>query len=400
MPTDRLSPLYSPANHEPLTDAAWDEVRARAAIETIVEDAEAARGEDGFWPPHPDDLDDKGTTLRAGVYMGSAGILWGLHQFGRDHADAADRLHDCYLREPDWPGVVPGYWPGEAGILLVAQQLAPTERRAQRLLDALTANADNESNELMWGAPGTMLVARSMFESTGERRWADVWSQSADVLWSRWQPSDEQGCRLWTQLLYGQVCQYVGPGHGFAGNVLALSLDAGLLGSDRRAELERRSVETATRLAIHDGELANWPALIAHPIDHPRGGIRTQWCHGAPGMVAALAGIATGDDAFSQLLIAGGELAWRAGPLAKGAGLCHGTAGNGCAFLALSDRLGDERWLERARRFGMHAIAQVETAREQHGIGRHSLWTGDIGVALYLQQCIDGRAGMPSLDHL
>ncbi len=399
MSTDDASSLYTPASHEPLTDAPWDEARALSAIETIVKDAEAARGSDGFWPPHPDDLDDQGTTLRTGVYMGSAGILWGLHQFGHDHADVADRLHASYLREPDWPGVVPGYWPGEAGILLVAQQLAPTEQRAERLHAALIANVDNESNELMWGAPGTMLVARAMFESTGERRWADAWMQSADELWSRWQP-DEHGCHIWTQLLYGQVCQYVGPGHGFAGNVLALSLDAGLLDSDRRVELERRAVETATRLAIRHGDVANWPPLTTLPIDGPGGGIRVQWCHGAPGMVASLAGIATGDAAFSQLLEAGGELTWRAGPLAKGSGLCHGTAGNGCAFLALFDRLGDERWLDRARRFGMHAIAQVETARERHGVGRHSLWTGDIGVALYLRQCIDGVAGMPSLDHL
>ena len=35
-----------------------------------------------------------------------------------------------------------------------------------------------------------------------------------------------------------------------------------------------------------------------------------------------------------------------AGPLRKGAGLCHGTAGNGCAFLALHARTGDERWLD------------------------------------------------------
>jgi hypothetical protein len=48
----------------------------------------------------------------------------------------------------------------------------------------------------------------------------------------------------------------------------------------------------------------------------------------------------------------------------------------------------------------MHAIAQVDAARQRHRFGRHSLWTGDIGVALYLQQCIDGRAGMPSLDLL
>jgi lantibiotic modifying enzyme len=66
--------------------------------------------------------------------------------------------------------------------------------------------------------------------------------------------------------------------------------------------------------------------------------------------------LAAGNDALTQVLLAGGELTWRAGPLVKGAGLCHGTAGNGYAFLKLFARTGDERWLERARRFAMHAI--------------------------------------------
>jgi hypothetical protein len=395
-----MTALFTPANHQPLTDAPWSEARAQQAIETIVADSESARGADGFWPEHPDDRDEDGTSLRTGVYMGAAGILWGLHRFGHDHPDAADGLHASYLRDPDWPSLVPGYWPGEAGILLVAQQQAPTEARADLLLKAIDANADNESNELMWGSPGTMLVARSLHESTGDVRWADAWSRSADVLWSRWLPSDEYGCHLWTQLLYGQVCQYVGPGHGFAGNVLALSLDCGLLPAEQRAELERRAVQTATALAIRDGDLVNWLPLTSHPLEQSRGGIRTQWCHGAPGMVASLARIAPDDEAFSDLLVAGGELTWRAGPLTKGAGLCHGTAGNGCAFLALFERTADERWLDRARRFGMHALAQVDAARRRHGAGRHSLWTGDIGVAHYLQQCLDGRAGLPSLDLL
>jgi hypothetical protein len=106
-------------------------------------------------------------------------------------------------------------------------------------------------------------------------------------------------------------------------------------------------------------------------------------------MVATLTGIAPHDDAFTRLLVAGGELTWEAGPLRKGPTLCHGTAGNRLAFLALLDRTGDERWLERARRFGMHAVDQVEQARIRYGRGRHSLWTGDAGVALYLRSCID-----------
>ncbi len=93
----------------------------------------------------------------------------------------------------------------------------------------MRANVGNETNELLFGSPGTMLVAQAMLAATGEERWADAWLASADELWSRWEPEG-----LWTQQLYGDVVQYVGPGHGFAGNVLALSLDGGLLGAAPR----------------------------------------------------------------------------------------------------------------------------------------------------------------------
>jgi hypothetical protein len=126
--------------------------------------------------------------------------------------------------------------------------------------------------------------------------------------------------------------------------------------------------------------------------------IRVQWCHGAPGVVSSVASAAVEDSVFTGLLEAGGELIWRAGPLVKGSGLCHGTAGNGLAFLALHRRTGDERWLERARRFAVHALEQVERGRERYGGGRHSLWTGDIGVAVMAQSCLDARPGMPTLD--
>jgi hypothetical protein len=84
-----------------------------------------------------------------------------------------------------------------------------------------------------------------------------------------------------------------------------------------------------------------------------------------------------------------------AGPLRKGANLCHGTAGNGYAFLALLERTGDERWLARARAFAMHAAGQVEQGRSTYGCGRHTLWTGDLGTALYLADCIDGAGEVP-----
>jgi hypothetical protein len=80
--------------------------------------------------------------------------------------------------------------------------------------------------------------------------------------------------------------------------------------------------------------------------------------------------------------MAGGELTWAAGPLRKGANLCHGTAGNGFALLKLFTRTGDELWHDRARRFAVHAAGQVTAARRSYGRGRYSLWTGDLGTAL------------------
>jgi Lanthionine synthetase C-like protein len=147
------------------------------------------------------------------------------------------------------------------------------------------------------------------------------------------------------------------------------------------------------RFAVEADGVVNWPPIAGKGlVDANRDGrIRTQWCHGAPGIVATLAHV-LGED----LAVAGGELTWRAGPLRKGANLCHGTAGNGYAFLALLERTGDERWLTRARAFAMHAVRQVEQSRFAYGRGRYTLWAGDPGTALYLADCIDG-GGKPPL---
>ena len=103
---------------------------------------------------------------------------------------------------------------------------------------------------------------------------------------------------------------------------------------------------------------------------------------------------------MDEMLLQAGNLTWKAGPLAKGHGLCHGTAGNGYAFLKLHRRTGDAVWLARARAFAMHAIGQGERMRQEFGRGRYSLWTGDPGVAVYLWHCMNGGSDMPSLDVL
>ena len=66
--------------------------------------------------------------------------------------------------------------------------------------------------------------------------------------------------------------------------------------------------------------------------------------------------------------------------------------------LKLYRRTGDALWLQRARAFAMHAIAQTEADAQRHGQMRYSLWTGDPGLAIYLWDCVRGVAAFPTLD--
>jgi hypothetical protein len=363
--------LSRPSEHEPLTEVAWDAGLVRDQVAAIVADAEAALG-DGGWPVHQ--LDDDGdlpvppTTL----YLGAAGVVWALHRLGSslDPAAVLARVYERYRERPDF-GDVPSLLMGETGILLVARVLASSAADDERLLARIRENVANDFWELMWGSAGTMLAARAA-------GFDEAWRESAERLWAEW--DDETG--LWTQLLYGRPGQHLGPVHGAAGNIHALR------GYDDVA-LRDRTTRVFERLALRDAELVNWPPGAPSRPDE----IRVQWCHGAPGIVATV-----GDLLPLELARGGAELTWRAGPLAKGHGLCHGTAGNGYALLKLHALTGDELWLVRARRFAVHALEQVERSWAEHGRGRYSLWTGDVGAALFAQSCLDGDARYPTID--
>ena len=400
--------LFDPARHEPLGDASWDEEHVRAAVRDLV--AEATHGYDRArecWPLHPldageDDDDHAGTTH--GIYFGAAGMLWALGRLERAGAaetslglhGAADSLHAAYLRfchAPQEPQ--PGLWVGESGPLLVAETIAPGAADTAALLAAVRANQHNPALDVLWGAPGTMLAAREMHRRTGDERWAEAWRESANAVFEEWRLDEELGCHLWTQLIGGRSRPLLGAAHGFAGSVLALANGLHLLPPARRGEITSRASETALATAATQNGLANWPAVAGSAIEGVEG-TRTQWCHGAPGTVTSLVALPP-DPALDRILAAGGELTWQAGPLADRASLCHGTAGNGFAFLALFARTGDELWLARARSFAMHALAQSAELRRRHGHGWFSLWTGDLGTAIYAWQCIEGDPALPSL---
>jgi hypothetical protein len=68
------------------------------------------------------------------------------------------------------------------------------------------------------------------------------------------------------------------------------------------------------------------------------------------------------------------------------------------ALLALYRHTGRSDWLDRARAFAVHALEQVERQREHYGIGRFSLWLGDLGAAVYAMQCVHADATLPTLE--
>jgi lantibiotic modifying enzyme len=396
--------LYGPEAFEPLTDEEWDEERVRTAVGVIVSDADEAYDPVSLWPANEWDAWQAETPLQD-LYVGAAGVVWALDALRRgghvetrlDLAAAATRALELWRAEPNLAARTGLELPstpassllcGESGILLVAWRLAPSAELADTLLERVRDNVANEADELMWGSPGTMLAAHAMHEWTGEERWAQAWAESAQALRAR---RREDGS--WTQQLFGKTCRYIGPVHGLVGNVHALLQRGG----EANESLERDTAAVLMNEAVVEDGLANWPALAGGELRPRDGKIRVQWCHGAPGVVASTAGYLD-----EELLLAGAELTWRAGAHGpeKGAGLCHGTAGNGFALLKAFARTGDERWLDRARRFAVHALGQVERARAEHGHGRYSLFTGDVGAALFAAACLDADARFPVLEVL
>jgi hypothetical protein len=391
--------LFDPRAHEPLLAAAWSPAAAEAEIRAIARDADEALLERDWWPWHPLDMEVGDPAVVHGVYLGAAGVLWaldhlargGLHEPRHDYARLAEEVLASYMSRPEFEGPLPSLWIGEGGVALVAWLLSPTVALADRLGELIAVAPEDDTFELMWGSPGMLLIADALLERTGDQRWAAAWSTVAERVMEQW-GANVPG--FWTQRLYGSAAEIIGPAHGLTGVVAALARRPELLPA---GELAARTTAALAATAIREGDQANWPPSLEDSLAKPDGSIRTQWCHGAPGIVSSLGALPLADE-LDSLLLAGGELTWAAGPLRKGASLCHGTAGNGFALLKLFTRTGEESWLERARRFAMHSAAQVAAARDQLGHGRYTLWTGDLGTAVYLQQCIEGTSAVPNLD--
>jgi Lanthionine synthetase C-like protein len=336
----------------------WDEARVSETVASIVADAEAAL--DGYvWPAHPRD-DEVSAADQLALYLGTAGMIWALRRLGSSldlDALAASAL-EHYPENVDAEERL-SLFAGEPGLLLL------TRTNDEGLRALVRANERSPAWEILYGSPGTILAARAA-------GLADEAQRSVDILLEEW---ERHAWGLWNHVIMGHEFQSIGPAHGFVGNVHVLR---GYVDDD---VLRSRTERVLREFAVWDGDAVNWPPGPGDPVD------RIQWCHGAPGIVATV-----GDLMPEDLLLGGAETTWRNGPLEKGPGLCHGTAGNGYALLKTYAVTGDELWLERARVFAIAALGQRQN--------RYSLMTGDIGAALFAQACIDADARFPILDVL
>jgi lantibiotic modifying enzyme len=385
--------LYEPTRFDALIDEPWVPARVEDEIAAIVADVDAAFDPTALWPAHEWDAREKPLPL-SGLYVGAAGVTWALDELQRrGHAESSHDLVAAVGRAVELERVSPDFsadehyrpgslMSGETGALLVAFRLTSDPALADEVHALVRGNVDSPTDDISWGAPGTLLAALAMGESTGEPRWEEAARETAAALRAR-----RGADGLWRQ---DDDYRGLGTLHGAAGNTLAL------LRVEPDETLAAATDAVLARHAVREDGLANWPGATGRTLVRPRDGtICLQWCTGAPGIL-------TGAREYlrEDLLLGGAELIWRAGAHGddKGHGLCHGTSGNGFALLGAFARTGDERWLERARRFAVHALAQAERIAGANGRRRYSLFTGDVGTALFAAACLDADPRFPFVD--
>jgi Lanthionine synthetase C-like protein len=393
--------MIEPSRHVPLRQVPWDQDAAASAIDEIVGDALDQFGGEQFWPAHG--RDDGIKDGHSSIYAGAAGVIWALEHLRRVGATKANFDFRPYLPQllektkaematyEDY-AVNGSLLFGDLGTALVMMRLDPTPAIADLIYMRATANTQLPIRELMWGMPGSMIACLSMSEITGEARWRAIFVNQAERLLADLEETPDGP--IWEQDLYDHHLKYLGPVHGYAGNMLPLLRGWSWLTEDQRTRIADVIPRTLSMNAWRSDAGTSWRGVVGH--DKPPW--LCQYCHGAPGMVTTFADAPFTSRELETLIFEGGQFTWAAGPLAKGSNLCHGTGGNGYAFLKLFRRTTDVMWLERARAFAMTAIAQYHEAHSEFGRGRYSLWTGDVGLAIYLWNCLTAAPRFPTVD--
>jgi hypothetical protein len=274
--------------HVPLRDATWSADEAARAIDDIVSNTFAHLDAQRFWPAHP--LDDGVSDGNTSFYFGAAGVMWALDYLRRVGATRADfdlRPSVARLIAANRAEFAKGPYPahgsflfGDLGTGLLAMRLSPTQAIADSVYARAEANLSLPIRELMWGMPGSMLACVHMSEMSGEPRWRALFEAQAARLLEELEETPEGP--LWTQDLYGSRRRWLGPVHGYAGNMIPLIRGWHWLTEDQRARIAEAVPHTLAANAWRSELGANWGAIAGSSTSPP---VLCQYCHGAPGIV-------------------------------------------------------------------------------------------------------------------
>ncbi|KAF2461942.1 hypothetical protein BDY21DRAFT_330064 [Lineolata rhizophorae] len=200
--------------------------------------------------------------------------------------------------------------------------------------------------------------------------------------------------------------------HGITG-ILTVLLQLPSLPAAHLPALLQTLTSLCTITAQHSGHLPM--SLPPRPLPPTRSSPLVQICHGAPGLLLALAAARRRGawmSEWNEAARAASETVWREGLVSKGAGVCHGWAGNAWPWLLYYDAVaragqggggsGGERdggsrgdgvgaggldpdeCLARALAFLMHAAEKVPL---------EGSWKGDVEAERYPWSLFEGLAG-------
>lgn len=394
--------LYDPARHLPFTESAFSVAKLLDTIRAVVAQADAGFDKrQRLWPIHPKDRNDRAPEYLTNFYNGAAGVIWAAHELAEvadvdlsEWPSIDEVLREHLQREDPYPDAA---FIGQLGIRFVKQRTAPSDENYLVLNQLIRQAAANPCHEILFGGPGALAMAHILWRG-GDPRFRTVCAEVAQAILDQREVDELSSARIWSQRLGTFHRKFIGAAHGTVGNwgvLLRVLRDLGNLSeNDGMMASAEKFLQTYAKV---EGEHCNWPRCTEG--DEYADLTVVHWCHGATGILTDLAcEIPVGrSQALDALFLKAANLIWSAGPLKKGVSLCHGTAGSGLALLKMFERTQDEVWLMRARALASFAVDQYSSELDKFGHARFSLWTGDLGMAIFLRDVLRGQGCLPGV---
>jgi hypothetical protein len=162
-------------------------------------------------------------------------------------------------------------------------RIGPSAEVAELVHERCERNSALPIRELMWGLAGSMLACVHMHAMTREPRWRRLFAAQAGRLLDDLEETPL--APLWNQDLYGGVLPWLGPVHGYAGNMIPLFRGWDWLTQSQRARIADAVPRTLAATACRSELGSTWRAVATRPS------LPTlcRHCHSAPGRVTTFA---------------------------------------------------------------------------------------------------------------